>query len=158
MKKYFYDFWVKRNADNPKDAWLAYREEVIKVDKKWGNVFRKGYDTDRGRIFLQYGPPDIMVEGVNDPSAKPYEIWEYYKIKDKTNKVPDQTEKKFLFYEPNEGNNEFVLLHSDVKGEISEPKWELYLYQRSYQSNDIDETNAPNYVGSRALDLFNNPR
>jgi len=154
MKKYFYDFWVTRitkETPDPKELWLKYREEVIKVNKIYGNAFRKGYDTDRGRVYLQYGPPNIIAPGIEDPSALPYEVWMYYKIKDMTNK-------RFLFYEPNQGNNEFVLLHSDVKGEIYRPEWEKVLYGRSYQSNSVDEMTAPNLIGDKALDLFNNPR
>ncbi len=151
MKKYFYDFWVKRDDKNPAKAWAAYREQVIKVQKLYGTAFRKGYDTDRGRIYLRYGTPNIITPGSDDPAALPYEIWQYYVLNNQSNR-------KFLFYEPNEGNNEYVILHSDVKGEIQANDWQKTLYNRSYTNHDIDATKVPDRIGGRSNIIFDNPR
>jgi len=151
MQQYFYDFWLKRNQKNPNTEWLTYRAQVIKVNEIYGNSFRKGYDTDRGRVYLQYGPPNIIIRGDDDPNAYPYEIWQYYTIKEQSNK-------KFLFYEPDVGNNEYVLLHSDYKGETYNPDWDMILHKRTVQTNNMDVTQPPEYYGGKAEELFGHPR
>lgn len=151
MQQYFYDFWLKRDQKNPNGAWAAYRSQVIYVNKVFGNSFRKGYDTDRGRVYLQYGPPNVITKSDDEPAAYPYEIWQYYTIKDQSNK-------KFLFYEPDVGNNEYILLHSDFKGETYNADWDMILHKRTQQFNNIDMTKPNQEYGGKAEELFGHPR
>ncbi len=151
MKQYFYDFWDKRNHDNPYLGWLKYRDEVLKVNLQFSNALHKGYDTDRGRVYLHYGEPNIISPVVNDDASLPYEIWHYYKLK-------DQSDRKFVFYEPNEGNREYILLHSNVKGEISNVRWLNDLHKRNVNTVDLDQTGAVNDSDARALELYNHPK
>ncbi|MEN9415836.1 MAG: hypothetical protein RLZ62_2140, partial [Bacteroidota bacterium] len=43
----------------------------------------------------------------------------------------NQTNVKFLFYNPSLAGDDFILLHSTARGEISNPKWERELYRRN---------------------------
>jgi len=38
--------------------------------------------TDRGRVYLKYGPPNIISRKLYEPSSYPYEIWHYYVLGD----------------------------------------------------------------------------
>lgn len=162
MQQYFYNFWKSRNAVQPEQAWLEYYEEVKKVNKEFAVHGLKGFDTDRGRVYLQYGPPDQRTKYDTEPSAYPYEIWEYYTLRDKsqilTNPTNKQSSKNFVFYNPDLVTNTFTLIHSDARGEIMNTRWRLLLYKRDTQSNDLDAEDAPNHFGGNVNDNFNNPR
>jgi len=152
MQGFFYDFWAKRNAENPEKAWVDYHLEVLKVNNSFGTRVKKGYDTDRGRVYLQYGPPNTISPSYNEPSAYPYEIWHYYKI-------GAQSNRKFVFYNPDLVTNDFILLHSDAQGEPYENQWELMLYKRDTQTHDYDEEKKQgDYFGNKADEIFINPR
>ena len=110
MQQFFYDFWQRRNPENPYMGWMTYKSEVDKVNAKYSSFKKKGYDTDQGRIYLQYGPPNAISPNYNEPNTYPYEIWQYYKIKNQTNR-------KFVFYSLEFTSKSFVLLHSDAIGE-----------------------------------------
>src|ERR1051326_8265662 len=56
MQQFFYNFWQSRNAMFPEEEWKKYFGTVQAVNKKFGTYVFKGYQTDRGRIYLQYGP------------------------------------------------------------------------------------------------------
>ncbi|MEZ5147807.1 MAG: GWxTD domain-containing protein [Bacteroidales bacterium] len=92
LQKYFYRFWKERDALDPEHAWLNYLNEVNKVNQAYSTLIEKGYETDRGRIYLQYGPPNAISESYNEPSAYPYEIWHYYVLDN------GQRNKRFVFY------------------------------------------------------------
>lgn len=151
MQKYFLGFWMNRNQANPEGAWLAYNEEVKKVNKEFGTSNKRGYETDRGRVYLQYGPPNQRTQAENEPSAYPYEIWQYYKMKDQSNR-------KFVFYNPDLVTNDYRLLHSDAKGEISNPAWELKLHERNNAPKTLDQQNVNDHFGGNSDDNFRNPR
>ncbi len=151
MQQYFYNFWVTRNTTNPEGAWLLYKMEVAKVNAAYGTKIRRGYATDRGRVYLQYGPPNSMIESLNEPSAYPYEIWHYYNIGNMKNK-------RFVFYNPDLVTNDFTLIHSDVPGEIYDYKWKQRIYARNTSTNDIDSDGVIKHFGDRSDDYFNNPR
>jgi GWxTD domain-containing protein len=126
MRFYLFRYFVQKDPNNPRQAYLSYMEAAGAVHEKFQSGFRYGFETDRGRMFLRYGKPDDLVHVEDDPSAPPYEIWVYYNFP-KTN----QKNVKFLFYNPTLAGEDFILLHSNARGEINNPRWERDLYQRN---------------------------
>jgi GWxTD domain-containing protein len=162
MQQYFYNFWRARNVSNTEIAWLEYYKEVRKVNKEFGTYGLRGFDTDRGRVYLQYGAPDQRTKYDKEPSALPYEIWEYYSLVDKTQVFtnPDnkQSSKNFVFYNPDLVSNKYVLLHSDARGEPINTRWDLVINKRNIQNPNMDAEKAPENYGGNAQDNYNNPR
>lgn len=151
-QQFFYSFWSNRNYPDPEGAWKKYLVEVNKVEKAYGTKIKRGYESDRGRVYLKYGPPSSVNANYNEPDAYPYEIWQYYKIEGFSNR-------KFIFYNPDLVTNDFSLLHSDMFGEVNNPRWQVALHSRSNQILDLDEEGLPNkYYGSDSDDLFRSPR
>ncbi|MFT5337521.1 MAG: GWxTD domain-containing protein [Luteibaculaceae bacterium] len=151
-KRFFYGFWLKRNSNNPSISWAQYKQLVHMANSNFGNKVNPGYQTDRGRIFLKYGPPNSRMEQPSEPEAVPYEIWHYYRLGKYTNR-------KFVFYNPDIVTNNFLVLHSDVPGEVQNSSWLQELYKKSSNSSwsrNAEQTSTP--FGRRALELFNNPR
>lgn len=150
MKRFIYAFWVKRNASQPQNAFSDYWKQVLIANENFGTLINKGYDTDRGRVFLKYGMPNAISQRHNEPSAYPYEIWQYFQLKSQTNV-------RFVFYNKDQISNDFTLLHSDLRGEINNRQWELFLFQRNNSFN-VDDNNIYNQFGNWSKDLYNNPR
>jgi len=150
-KKFFYTFWSNRDALNPSEAWQHYRGQVAVANKTFGTRIKKGYETDRGRVYLQYGPPNTRTERPTEPSAYPYEIWHYYKINQYANK-------KFVFYNTDLSSNDYELLHSDVFGEIRNSNWQVLLSRRNTPTNNYDVKTPQSQYGGNANEFFNNPR
>lgn len=142
MQQFMLSFWEKRNELNPELAWKDYYMHLAEVEKKYQSAIKKGFETDRGRVYLQYGPPNSVVSEANESNAFPYEIWHYYKI-------ADQTDKKFIFYNKSLLGNDYTLLHSNMKGELSNPYWESELYSGSGNWTDnslgTDKSKAKEY-------------
>lgn len=151
-QRFLYYFWYMRNQENPEESWLRYREMVVEVEERFATQIHKGYETDRGRVYLKYGPPNIITESYNEPSSYPYEIWQYYKLGN------NQTNKRFVFYSNNELTNNFELLHSDAIGEVSNYRWQVILNSRWYDPYNLDITRPPDIWGSRAEDYYRDPR
>lgn len=151
MKKFFYHFWQQRDAINPEQAWVNYNKEVEVVQASYGTRAIKGYNTDRGRVYLQYGKPNTISQSHNEPSAYPYEIWHYYKIKSQSNK-------KFVFYNPDMIGKNFSLLHSDMPGEPYNQQWEAKLHSRNYTPGNFDDKSTPDYYGKKTEENFTTPR
>jgi GWxTD domain-containing protein len=152
MQQYLYNFWVQRNTLNPEADWVKYNNEVKKVNKDFGTQTMRGYETDRGRVYLQYGAPDQRTISNTEPNVYPYEIWQYYKL-------AKQSNKKFVFYNQDLSTNNYTLLHSDVRGEILNQNWQMVLQKRTIQSNNMD-MQKPGYdnFGNQVNDNFSNPR
>jgi GWxTD domain-containing protein len=151
MQQFFYNFWVKRNPLNPEQAWTEYKSEVDKVNKEYSAGSKKGYLTERGRVYLCYGAPNQISKMYNEPASYPYEIWQYYKIKNQTNR-------KFVFYSEQLATNDFDLLHSDYRGEINNPNWQVELRSRTELMNDLDKQNPNNNFQNQSRQMFENPR
>lgn len=151
MKKFFYHFWQQRDGVNPEEAWLNYKKEVETVQANYGTRALKGYNTDRGRIYLKYGKPNTLTESHNEPSAYPYEIWHYYKIQNQSNK-------KFVFYNKDMIGKNFSLLHSDFPGEVYDQQWEAKLHSRNFNPANFDDKNSPDYFGKKTGENFSTPR
>jgi GWxTD domain-containing protein len=153
MKLYLFSFWAKENPINPGYAYEAYMEIAKKIDLRYNSGFRFGFETDRGYTFLKYGAPNDITTIEDDPSAPPYEIWSY-------NQFPrtNQNNVKFLFYNPSLASNGFVLLHSNARGEVNNPRWEMELYRNSpmegTDDNFIDGNTMQRNNGRRARQLM----
>ncbi len=155
MQQFLYNFWNTRAPLNPKEAWQEYYAQVRRVNASYSTRTKKGYMTDRGYVYLRYGTPDKICEEPFDPGAYPYEIWHYYE-------VAGQRNKHCVFMSQDMVTNDFSLIHSDIIGEVNNPRWQMMIYSRfygpSYTGDIIDQTEAPGAWGTRAGELYNNPR
>ncbi len=150
MRRFFYSFWANRGTD-PEAAWRAYAAEVVKVNKLFGCRVQKGYQTDRGMVYLKYGPPNTMMDRMNEMDAYPYTIWHYYRAGRFTNR-------RFVFYQPDLISQCLVLLHSEVPGEIQNPRWNQVLHSRNVAAPNVDPMKVDTQSGERANEFFQMPR
>jgi GWxTD domain-containing protein len=152
MKKFIYSFWAKRNPADPQLSFTNYMLEVDKANNSFAALNKRGFETDRGRVFLQYGPPSSMTEVKDDPEAYPYEIWHYLKLNNQSNK-------KFVFYCPELITQNYKLLHSDATGELYNSRWDLDLHARGQQYGpDMDIEKSSDIYGSKSKENFANPK
>ena len=132
MKNFFYNFWKKRNENSPYEAWKEYYQRVLAVNNTYSFLNVKGFETDRGLIYLKYGAPSSIVEEKYDERVYPYEVWTYNEIEGKTNR-------KFIFYNPNLVNNDYFLIHSTMDGEIFNENWKSVISRRTNPYGNQDE-------------------
>ncbi len=151
-QKFFLNFWKSRNMAEPENSWNKYKKKVSEVNRFYKTQINEGYETDRGRIYLRYGPPNTVATRENEPSSYPYEIWHYYNTDD------GQSNVKFVFYNPDLVTNHYVLLHSTAIGEIKDYRWQLRLQMRNTPENNLDIGTGQEHWGSEAEDLFNHPK
>jgi GWxTD domain-containing protein len=147
MKKYLVYFWQKREPNDAEAKWREYELNVKKVNKSYSSKFTKGYDTDRGVIYLRYGPPNAIRKNEFDAKTYPYEIWHYYKVRTQSNR-------RFVFYSPDNVANELVLLHSDVNGEKNDPQWKYKIMARTMMNNPQDGDPKDDYYGGKLEDDY----
>jgi len=145
LQKFFYAFWVKRDPINPERAWQEYLEKVKYANNTFGCKLVPGYRTDRGRVYLQYGPPNSIYESPFSPHAYPYEIWHYYHC-------VDQSNVKFVFYNTDLVTNDYELLHSDKRGELQDPFWQIKVTERKTPIYNPDQRNPGRYFGGNVED------
>lgn len=150
LRKYFLNFWLERDKLDPELAWNDYLLRVKQANKNFKSVSLDGYQTDRGRVYLQYGQPNIISEQYFEPAAYPYEIWHYYQL-DK------QHDKKFVFYTHDLVTNDFQLIHSNAVGELNNYRWETIIYKRTWDPYSIDDAIIPSAWGSKATQTYKQP-
>jgi GWxTD domain-containing protein len=150
MKRFFYVFWANRSP-SPELAWKEYREQVIMVNKLFSCRVLRGYETDRGYVYLKYGAPNTMMDRFNEMGTVPYTIWHYYRAGRYTNK-------RFIFYQPDIANNCFQLLHSEVPGEMQNPQWNHILHQRNNPIPGVRGGDPGTLESDRVREFFNDPR
>ncbi len=66
---FLYRFWQVRNPMDPEGEWLRYKERIDYVQAHFSYPRTRGIQTDRGRVYLQYGPPDFIRDEKNYVSA-----------------------------------------------------------------------------------------
>lgn len=150
MKRFFYSFWANRSTE-PEKAWEAYRLEVIKVNQQFGCRVLRGFETDRGRVYLKYGAPNTMMDRFNEMGTLPYTIWHYYRAGRFTNR-------RFVFYQPDMVTNCFQLLHSEVPGEMNNPQWNNMLHVRNVALPGVQTQQPGTLESDRVMEFYNDPR
>jgi GWxTD domain-containing protein len=155
MRFYLFRHFMRVDPNNPELAYIKFMEVAAAVDKKFKSGFRYGFESDRGRAFLRFGRPDDLIHVEDEPGAVPYEIWVYYNFPS-----TKQQNVKFLFYNPSLAGEDFILLHSNARGEVNNPRWERVLYSRApteYVDGDNyhDATGTERNFGRNAKAYFN---
>jgi GWxTD domain-containing protein len=160
MKKFVIDFWTRRAADtaNPVKLWGNYYKQVQKVMVLFKCGKQKGYYTDRGRVYLQYGPPDQRSQQANEVNTYPYEIWQYYRANDATN-GQFFSNRRFVFVSRNLGDDCYSLVHSDMRGEVNNPRWQFEITRRSTNGLQNPDNNVPAGTENNQFnEIYSNPR
>ncbi|MBQ0015579.1 MAG: GWxTD domain-containing protein [Bacteroidales bacterium] len=155
---FFYNFWLQRDAIDPKGKWIQYRGWLEYVDQAFAYPRTPGYRTDRGRVYLQYGPPDFIRDEKNfvgvlklgygtdfdeklggrvAPSQGsvhylPYQLWRYNKLE------TDDANRVFLFWDEFRSGF-YKLLVSNARGETLDPLWERRLSQQQLEEYVVGE-------------------
>ncbi|MEO0136025.1 MAG: GWxTD domain-containing protein [candidate division WOR-3 bacterium] len=115
-KLYLKKFWQKHNYQE-----IAQRYEY--ADAHFQEGYLAGSKTDRGRIYIKYGPPD-EVDNKQFEEAKPYEYWQYY------------NGLEFIFVDVR-GTQEYILVWTNAPDEKSKPG--LYRYLPVFKRREIGE-------------------
>ncbi len=113
-KMYLKKFWEKHN-------YTEISERYEYADGHFQEGQKSGSKTDRGRIYIKYGPPD-EIENKQFEESKPYEHWQYY----------NGTE--FIFVDIR-GTQEYTLVWTNARDEKSKPA--LYYYLPNYKKREI---------------------
>jgi len=146
MRYYIYNYFLNINKKDPARAWKEYSERVIDVNKRFKGRGSKGYETDRGFIFLRYGAPTETITVTNETGALPYEIWQYNTL-EQTNRK-EITNAVFLFYKSSEMISDYKLLHSNVEGEAQNLGWRSFLYPNG-RLQDNGNSRVDQYIGNK---------
>ena len=131
MRYFVYNFWKTRDNKKPKQAWENYAATVLAVNKTFGNSSVPGYETERGAVYLKYGPPSDRIVVNNETGAVPYEIWVY-------NSIAKQSNGLFLFYQSGYMINDYKILTSTVIGETRNPQWRSSLYTNGSGTSNLN--------------------
>ncbi|MBI5464337.1 MAG: GWxTD domain-containing protein, partial [Ignavibacteriales bacterium] len=79
-KDRFLEFWKKRDPDptTPRNELMdEYYSRVEYANHVFGS-YVEGWRTDRGMVYIRYGPPDNVERHPFETNTRPYEIWYYY--------------------------------------------------------------------------------
>ncbi|MEJ6505989.1 MAG: GWxTD domain-containing protein [Crocinitomicaceae bacterium] len=136
-RRHIQAFWLKSSPVDSYESWIRYKTQVDFVEKVYANNFQDGFQTDRGRVYLQYGSPSSLINKETSPSEYPYEIWTY-------NKIGVFSNRRFVFYNPDLVNRAYRLLHSDMVGELKNPSWPQVLSKRNTVNGNVDNPNQNN--------------
>lgn len=119
-RRFLTDFWAQQGDKAEGDrfnSWGEFEKRFNYANLKYKVAFKAGWLTDRGRVYIEYGPPDDIDRHFSSSGSKPYEIWTYNAI---------QGGVIFAFVDLT-GFNDYVLVHSTKQGEIDDPDWQKYI-------------------------------
>ena len=160
MKQYIVQFWQNRCADtaDPVISWAAHYTKLQSAMRLFKCGKQPAYYSDRGRVYMQYGPPNQRTQQANEENTYPYEIWQYYRLYDASN-GQFFSNRKFIFVNQMLGDDCFKLIHSDMRGEINNPRWQFEITRRNNNGlYNPDNTTPAGTENNQFRDLYNNPR
>lgn len=145
QRTFLWRFWSERSGGQALSAYQDYMRIVRAVDQQFQSGFRYGFETDRGYVYLKYGRPTEIESRENEPSAPPYEIWTYDQLP-----ATQQSNVRFVFYNPSLSPGDYRLLHATARGELQQPQWQRILYR-----NAPGETQDDDFLeGTEVIDNF----
>jgi GWxTD domain-containing protein len=125
-KEFLERFWNRKNP-NPGSKINTFKEEIFRrfmyANYYYSSSLVKrddGWNSDRGRIYITYGPPDQKDRSPSSISQKPYERWTY-------DRLAGQSGGNICVFIDETGYGNYRLVHSTIRGEISNPGYETML-------------------------------
>jgi GWxTD domain-containing protein len=119
-RKFIFTVWQSPRIPDAKITGLVYRESYLarvrKADMSFKSVFRPGWKSDRGRVFILYGPPSNVERFPSSRTTLPYQIWNYDYLRGQSGVL-------FIFID-RAGFSKYELIHSTLRGELQEPNWQ----------------------------------
>jgi GWxTD domain-containing protein len=116
-REFMFNFWEARKNDplvSENYSYVSYVERVKESNVKYSGMGKKGWQTDRGRIYITYGEPNEIERYPNEPETRPYETWNYHDIEGGV----------FFIFGDITGFSDYQLIHSTKRGELSDPYWQ----------------------------------
>ncbi|MBN1448900.1 MAG: GWxTD domain-containing protein [Bacteroidetes bacterium] len=116
-RKFMTKFWRDRDPDmqTPVNEYYdEYHQRIAVCNEQFRTAFREGWRSDRGRVYMLYGPPDYVERRTSESDMKPHEIWRYDYIEGGV---------EFIFVDRG-GFNSYELVHSTKRNEVYNPDWE----------------------------------
>lgn len=83
-KQFFERFWKMLDPDTTtakNELMDEYYRRVNFANANFGSVGKAGWRTDRGRIYIKFGPPDEIENYPSQMSTIPMQIWRYYSLR-----------------------------------------------------------------------------
>ncbi len=119
-RKFLAEFWKKRDPDKStpiNELKVEYFKRVEYANQHFSVGNKEGWRTDRGRVYIMYGPPDEYERHPSEVDSKPYEIWYYHNIEGGV---------EFVFVDKS-GFSDYILVHSTKRNEIRDDNWRLQI-------------------------------
>ncbi|KAA3602863.1 MAG: hypothetical protein DWQ06_06740 [Calditrichaeota bacterium] len=82
QKELFQEFWKKRDPTDGtalNEIMLEYYRRVEHSNKNFSNV-TPGWKTDRGMVYILFGPPSDVEDHSFEANSRPYLVWYYYSL------------------------------------------------------------------------------
>lgn len=115
-----YAFWRQRDRqDPPLTAYARYYAKVAEVNAKYKYQKTPGWKTSRGRVTLMYGEPGSEELNPHGIQTRAYVEW---LVPEYRGRLTSGHQAYFVFVDKQGGGN-YVLVHSNVEGEMSNPNW-----------------------------------
>ncbi len=137
-RNFLIQFWLARDPIQPEKALNEYLLKVSEADRSYGARSMKGYQTDRGRVFLQFGNPNMIEDRKYEPSMYPYEIWQYNVLNSAS--TNEEVNRVFIFANTESAGDLYRIIHSNAEGETFNQRWMLMLNRRMLPLQSVDET------------------
>ncbi len=116
-REFIFNFWEARTNDplvSENYSYLAYIQRVKESNAKYAAMGKKGWKTDRGRIYIMHGEPNEIERYPNEPQTRPYEKWNYNDIEGGI----------YFIFGDITGFSDYQLIHSTKRGELNDPYWQ----------------------------------
>ena len=128
-REFLQRFWARRDPSpgTPKnEAQEQFNARIGTVNRKFSEGRADvvpGWRTDRGRVYLEYGPPDITLTRRGLGFTLPFTVWKYAQ--------GDRQPRKYCFVDIT-GFGNYVLVYSNDPKEPSRSNWRQLLGDDGY--------------------------
>ncbi len=120
-KRQLFKFWRSKDEPgmNPLSEFRSFLQRVEEANKLFTYQKTIGWKSPRGRIYIAYGAPEFVGGEPFSTESKPYIVWNYYT---RRFQLSSGSKAEFVFVDLYGGGN-YQLVHSNVRGEVSQPNW-----------------------------------
>ncbi|MBN2423597.1 MAG: GWxTD domain-containing protein [Calditrichaceae bacterium] len=132
IRKFLTTFWRDRDKTSGLEAGVYRIKYVARsqyADEKFSYMGKKGWKTDRGRVYLVYGEPDEYERYPNEMGTLPYVIWQYHQLEGGA----------YFVFADLTGFGEYQLIHSTYRKELQNADWQNLINKSSGSSSFMQD-------------------